>query len=97
MILAGQVRQQPANCLIQSEELQVLHHGVAVRKVSSVRQIPSPADNGTAVEKIHDFWGAFVESVTVDDHDALDAALLDAADDFRGAMFNVLSALHPEK
>lgn len=53
--------------------------------------------HGTAVEKIHDIWGALVESVAVDDHDALDAALLDAADDFQGAVFNVLSALHPGK
>ena len=50
--------------------------------------------HGTALEKLHDVWGALVQTVAIDDQDALDAALLDAADDFQGAVFNALCGFY---
>jgi len=50
--------------------------------------------HGTALEKLHDIWGALVETVSVENQDALDAALLDAADDFQGAVFNALCGFY---
>ena len=50
--------------------------------------------HGTAVKKMHDTWGALVEAVATDNQDALDAALLDAADDFQGAVFNAFCGFY---
>lgn len=46
--------------------------------------------HGTALGKMHDLWAAIVEAVAVENQDAFDAALLDAADDFQGAVYNAL-------
>jgi hypothetical protein len=50
--------------------------------------------HGTALGKLHDIWGALVEAASIDNQDALDAALLDAADDFQGAVFNTLCGFY---
>jgi hypothetical protein len=50
--------------------------------------------HGTAVKKMHDTWGALVQAVATDNQDALDAALLDAADDFQGAVFNAFCGFY---
>ena len=50
--------------------------------------------HGTAVKKMHDIWCALVEAVAIDNQDALDSALLDAADDFQGAVFNTLCGFY---
>jgi hypothetical protein len=45
---------------------------------------------GVGVKLLDDLWCRFVESVAMEDQDILDEVLLDAADDFQGAVFNAL-------
>lgn len=50
--------------------------------------------HGTAVRKLHEVWSALVEAAAIDNQNALDAVLLDAADDFQGAVFDALCGFY---
>lgn len=52
--------------------------------------IRTSSHHGSALHSLHGLWGALIEMVALENQDALDTVLIDAADDFQGAIYAAL-------